>query len=125
VPQSRREKTGGDWRGASPPGLRADTPAPIEIPVVLSLTGNGALVGRPEPRSQSGGRRLDLVVERQPARLCGRHQHPAGLFAGINGIHDFRDGLQQGVGANAIVMVRYDAAGDDFVPISKRGGSPK
>ncbi len=46
-------------------------------------------------------------------------------FAGINGIYDFRDGLQHGVGANAIVMVRYDAAADDFVPISSRGGAPK
>jgi branched-chain amino acid transport system substrate-binding protein len=46
-------------------------------------------------------------------------------FAGINGIYDFRDGLQHGVGANAIVMVRYDAQTDDFVPISKRGGGLK
>jgi branched-chain amino acid transport system substrate-binding protein len=43
-------------------------------------------------------------------------------FAGINGIYDFRDGLQHGVGINAIVMVRYDPATDDFIPISARGG---
>jgi branched-chain amino acid transport system substrate-binding protein len=43
-------------------------------------------------------------------------------FAGINGIYDFRDGTQHGIGQNAIVMVRYDAAADVFVPISKRGG---
>jgi branched-chain amino acid transport system substrate-binding protein len=46
-------------------------------------------------------------------------------FAGINGIYDFRDGTQHGVGQNAIVMVRYDASTDDFVPISGRGGSPR
>jgi branched-chain amino acid transport system substrate-binding protein len=43
-------------------------------------------------------------------------------FAGINGIYDFRDGTQHGIGQNAIVMVRYDAAANAFVPISKRGG---
>jgi branched-chain amino acid transport system substrate-binding protein len=46
-------------------------------------------------------------------------------FAGINGIYDFRDGLQHGVGINAIVMVRYDPATDEFVPVSKRGGGLK
>ena len=46
-------------------------------------------------------------------------------FAGINGIYDFRDGTQHGVGPNAVVMVRYDPGADAFVPISKRGGSVK
>ena len=43
----------------------------------------------------------------------------------FNGIYDFRDGSQHGVGQNSIVMVRYDAARDEFVTVSKRGGSPK
>jgi branched-chain amino acid transport system substrate-binding protein len=43
-------------------------------------------------------------------------------WAGINGIYDFRDGTQHGVGQNAVVMVRYDEAKATFVPVSKRGG---
>jgi branched-chain amino acid transport system substrate-binding protein len=46
-------------------------------------------------------------------------------FAGINGIYDFRDGTQHGIGQNALIMVRYDAGTDDFVPVSKRGGGLK
>jgi branched-chain amino acid transport system substrate-binding protein len=46
-------------------------------------------------------------------------------WAGINGIYDFRDGSQHGVGVNAIVMVRYDAAAGSFDPVSKRGGYAK
>ncbi len=44
-------------------------------------------------------------------------------YAGINGIYDFRDGSQHGVGQNAIVMVRYEAATGQITPISKRGGT--
>jgi branched-chain amino acid transport system substrate-binding protein len=43
-------------------------------------------------------------------------------WAGINGIYDFRDGLQHGVGQNAVVMVRYDPVKSVFVPVSKRAG---
>ncbi|HEY5341599.1 MAG TPA: ABC transporter substrate-binding protein [Candidatus Aquilonibacter sp.] len=46
-------------------------------------------------------------------------------FAGINGIYDFRDGTQHGVGENAVVMVRWDIPKGDFVGISKRGGKLK
>ena len=46
-------------------------------------------------------------------------------WAGINGIYDFRDGSQHGVGQNAVVMVRYDVAKNDFIPVSKRAGALK
>jgi branched-chain amino acid transport system substrate-binding protein len=46
-------------------------------------------------------------------------------FAGINGIYDFRDGSQHGVGENAVIMVRWDTANNTFPAISKRGGHVK
>ena len=46
-------------------------------------------------------------------------------WAGINGIYDFRDGSQHGVGVNAIVMVRYNPASGAVTPVSKRGGHLK
>ncbi len=46
-------------------------------------------------------------------------------FAGINGIYDFRDGTQHGIGENGVVMVRYDPAKDTFNDVSKRGGHVK
>jgi len=46
-------------------------------------------------------------------------------FAGINGIYDFRDGTQHGVGQNAVVMVRWNPANDTAVTISKRSGAVK
>lgn len=46
-------------------------------------------------------------------------------FAGINGIYDFRDGTQHGVGENGLVVVRYNPANDTFIPVSKRSGHLK
>lgn len=46
-------------------------------------------------------------------------------FAGINGIYDFRDGTQHGIGENGVVMVRYNPANDSFTPVSKRSGHLK
>jgi branched-chain amino acid transport system substrate-binding protein len=45
-------------------------------------------------------------------------------FAGVNGILDFRDGRQRGLGLNATLIVRWDAAKDDWVPVSEPGGFP-
>jgi branched-chain amino acid transport system substrate-binding protein len=45
-------------------------------------------------------------------------------FAGINGIMDFRDGKQRGLGLNATLIVRWDASRDDWVPVSEPGGIP-
>lgn len=43
-------------------------------------------------------------------------------FAGINGIYDFRDGTQHGIGQNALVQVRWNPATGTITPVSKRGG---
>lgn len=45
-------------------------------------------------------------------------------YPGINGFMDFRGGNQRGVDASAAMMVRYDAATADWVPVSKPGGMP-
>src|ERR1700749_3442328 len=46
-------------------------------------------------------------------------------FAGINGIYDFRDGSQHGVGQNGVVMVRWNPASQTFAAVSKRSGHLK
>ena len=46
-------------------------------------------------------------------------------FAGVNGIYDFRDGGQRGIGTQAIVVDRWDPAKNAFIVMSKPGGSPK
>jgi hypothetical protein len=46
-------------------------------------------------------------------------------YAGINGIYDFRDGTQHGVGENGVVIVRYNPANDAFPAVSKRSGHLK
>ena len=51
-------------------------------------------------------------------------QHLNG-WAGINGIYDFRDGSQRGIGIDGVIVDRWDAAKDDFVPVSKPGGAFK
>jgi branched-chain amino acid transport system substrate-binding protein len=43
-------------------------------------------------------------------------------FAGTNAVYDFRKYPQRGLGREGQVMARYDAATNDFVPISKPGG---
>jgi branched-chain amino acid transport system substrate-binding protein len=45
-------------------------------------------------------------------------------WAGINGIYDFRDGQQRGITLGVGVVVRWDAAVNDFVAVSKLGGYP-
>jgi branched-chain amino acid transport system substrate-binding protein len=43
-------------------------------------------------------------------------------FAGINGLYDFRDGSQRGLGIGSVIMDRWDPAKNDFVAVSKPGG---
>lgn len=45
-------------------------------------------------------------------------------FVGINGLYDFRDGSQRGLGENTAVIVRWDAAHATFAGVSKPGGAP-
>jgi branched-chain amino acid transport system substrate-binding protein len=45
-------------------------------------------------------------------------------FPGVKGILDFRNGNQRGLGMEATLVVRWDAAKDDWVPVSEPGGNP-
>jgi len=45
-------------------------------------------------------------------------------FVGANGAYDFPAYSQRGIGQGAIVMVRWDVARGDFVPVSQLGGLP-
>lgn len=44
-------------------------------------------------------------------------------WAGVNGIYDFRAVPQRGIGQSSIVMVRWDADKDSWIPASKFGGA--
>jgi branched-chain amino acid transport system substrate-binding protein len=45
-------------------------------------------------------------------------------YAGVNGIYDFRDGSQRGIGAGAANVQRWDPKLTDFIAVSKPGGYP-
>jgi branched-chain amino acid transport system substrate-binding protein len=45
-------------------------------------------------------------------------------FAGINGVFDFRNGNQRGLGVNAAMIVQWNAQKDDWIPVSTFGGNP-
>jgi hypothetical protein len=45
-------------------------------------------------------------------------------WVGANGVYDYPQYAQRGIGQGAIVMVRWDTARGDFVPVSKLGGQP-
>lgn len=44
-------------------------------------------------------------------------------YAGINGIYDFRDGSQRGLGINTALIVRWDPATKRWIPVTGPGGS--
>jgi branched-chain amino acid transport system substrate-binding protein len=45
-------------------------------------------------------------------------------WAGINGLYDFRDRSQRGIGVGVAVMDRWSESRNDFVPVSRPGGVP-
>jgi hypothetical protein len=45
-------------------------------------------------------------------------------WVGANGAYDYPQYEQRGIGQGAIVMVRWDTARSEFVPVSKLGGQP-
>ena len=65
-----------------------------------------------------------LGTNATPAQI---REYIAGLhgYAGINGIMDFRDGMQRGLKDNAAMIVRWNEATSDFVAVSKPGGFVK
>ena len=44
-------------------------------------------------------------------------------WPGINGIYDFTTGDQRGIGVNAVAVQRWDAAKNDWVQVSRPGGT--
>lgn len=44
-------------------------------------------------------------------------------FAGINGLYDFRNGSQRGLGINAEMVIRWDPPTKHWIPVSGPGGS--
>ena len=45
-------------------------------------------------------------------------------FAGVNGMIDYTDGSHRGIGVDGVVVVRWDDAKQNFVPVSNPGGQP-
>jgi branched-chain amino acid transport system substrate-binding protein len=46
-------------------------------------------------------------------------------WAGIDGIYDFRDGSQRGIGQNALVVYHWDIPAGTFTVASRAGGNLK
>jgi branched-chain amino acid transport system substrate-binding protein len=68
----------------------------------------------------SGYRKFGTAMTAQQFHDYIEHLHD---FAGINGMLDFRDGSQRGLGINATVIVRWDNARHDWIPVSQPGGA--
>ena len=60
-----------------------------------------------------------------PASKIAEYVRELHGWVGINGVYDLRDGSQRGVGQNALVIDRWDAATNDFVAASRIGGHLK
>jgi hypothetical protein len=43
-------------------------------------------------------------------------------WAGISGLYDFKDGSQRGVGARALIMLRWDQEKQGFTAVSRPAG---
>jgi branched-chain amino acid transport system substrate-binding protein len=59
----------------------------------------------------------DATAEQLRAHIAGLHS-----WVGINGVYDFRDGAQRGIGQNTCVIDRWDAAAGRIVAASRPGG---
>jgi hypothetical protein len=46
-------------------------------------------------------------------------------FAGINGLYDFHDGSQRGIGIGAVIIDRWDKDKNDVTAVSRGGGIPR
>ncbi|HXF34340.1 MAG TPA: ABC transporter substrate-binding protein [Candidatus Acidoferrales bacterium] len=65
-------------------------------------------------------RRLGTSATAQQIRDFIRDQHG---WVGINGVYDYADAEQRGIGGYAIVIYRYDAKAGAFIPSSRPGGT--
>jgi hypothetical protein len=62
---------------------------------------------------------LNATASQLKAYIAGQRR-----WVGIDGQYDFRAIPQRGVGASSVIMVRWDAAKDSWVGVSKFGGEP-
>jgi branched-chain amino acid transport system substrate-binding protein len=46
-------------------------------------------------------------------------------FAGIAGVYDFRDGSHRGLAQKDVIIMRWDAANNNWVAVSRPGGAPE
>ena len=63
-----------------------------------------------------------LGPDASPAALNDFIQHQNG-WVGINGVYNFTNGSQRGLGIDDVVFDRWDAGKSDFVAVSKGGGA--
>ena len=63
-------------------------------------------------------------LDASAAQINDYIQHLNG-WTSINGTYDFRAVSQRGVGMDAVIMDRWNAATKDFVVVSKPGGAIK
>jgi ABC-type branched-subunit amino acid transport system substrate-binding protein len=59
----------------------------------------------------------DASAEQIRAYIAGLHS-----WVGVNGVYDFRDGSQRGIGVNTCVIDRWDAIKERIVAASRPGG---
>jgi branched-chain amino acid transport system substrate-binding protein len=63
---------------------------------------------------------VDATADQFRSYIAGLHS-----WSGINGIYDFRDGSQRGIGENSGMMFRWDGTTREFIAVSKRAGYAK
>ena len=96
------------FKAFSDAGIRSDFGATlIWDPAMLIV--NGLRVLGPDA---SGEKLRDWIL----------NQHS---WTGVDGIYDFADGSQRGIGLNAMIVYRWDAANNTFVVSSRAGGALK
>jgi branched-chain amino acid transport system substrate-binding protein len=66
----------------------------------------------------------DLGPDASANQLHDYFEHLHG-WAGINGIYDFRDGEQRGIGIESVVIDQWMPKADDFIAVSHPGGLPR
>jgi branched-chain amino acid transport system substrate-binding protein len=86
-----------------------------------------------EPTPESGFAWDPLLIGTDALRTLGPDVAPKALrdyllslhgFAGIGGVYDFRRGDQHGLTDQAVIIVKWDAAKQQFVVVSHFGGVP-
>jgi len=112
---------------AGPSGVDAKTRAAIGQITAVYKAAN--LV--PDQIALSAWDPASLLVE--TLRRAGPDAPPAKLrdtlanirdYGGVNGLFDFTKYPQRGLGAPAVLVIRYDPTKDAYIPVSRLGGAP-